>query len=479
MRLVMNDQNHSDRKTIRNALAFGLIATLVLIAGHLQASDCPAARTAMQDAQVVEQEAKRTSGECGADCLLDQLHVFETAIAKCPGDQTALEEQNMLYQRLEKHPAALAQAYRSQLALPLTTMGVGGSRPDPRLSMQIPFPKNSAVLQPKAENQLDALASALREILDGTDGATAAFVIEGHADSTGSDAYNLDLSRRRAETVEAGLVARGIPRERLRAMGFGEQRLLSTGTSEGDHALNRRVEVVRVTLDRLAAFGEAPPAPAPPAPDETVVQFGVFFQDPESRPRKLKLGEALRSGDGYRLYLRPEQTGDLYIVQVDAADKHQVLYPNPKFQTGSDPAVAAGRGIWIPEARWFELDDTVGEETIHVITTRERRPDLEDLIDRLRKTEGATLADASSVLQELDATIKPMGVVRTRPSQHSASPPPVQPSDGQRAVSIASPSLVQPSTAYQAVSAGDVTVDDLIGAGGTLAYRFWFRHEPR
>jgi outer membrane protein OmpA-like peptidoglycan-associated protein len=72
------------------------------------------------------------------------------------------------------------------------------------------------------------------------------FVIEGHSDSFGSDDYNLDLSRRRAETVKAWLVtAMKIPPERIAARGFGEARLLSpaSGTIE-EQQINRRVEIV-------------------------------------------------------------------------------------------------------------------------------------------------------------------------------------------------------------------------------------------
>lgn len=69
--------------------------------------------------------------------------------------------------------------------------------------------------------------------------------IEGHADWMGSDAYNIRLSQRRAQAVVDWLVARGIARERLHAIGKGEREpIASNDTTEG-RQLNRRVEVQR------------------------------------------------------------------------------------------------------------------------------------------------------------------------------------------------------------------------------------------
>ena len=49
--------------------------------------------------------------------------------------------------------------------------------------------------------------------------------IEGHTDSTGSDAYNLRLSERRAEAVKRALMYEGIKRDRMTTVGYGEQAL--------------------------------------------------------------------------------------------------------------------------------------------------------------------------------------------------------------------------------------------------------------
>jgi outer membrane protein OmpA-like peptidoglycan-associated protein len=74
----------------------------------------------------------------------------------------------------------------------------------------------------------------------------AAFIIEGHTDSFGSDDYNLDLSRRRANTVKAWLVAMmNISPDRITARGFGKSRLIAPGSGTiEEQQINRRVEIV-------------------------------------------------------------------------------------------------------------------------------------------------------------------------------------------------------------------------------------------
>jgi outer membrane protein OmpA-like peptidoglycan-associated protein len=69
--------------------------------------------------------------------------------------------------------------------------------------------------------------------------------IEGHADWMGSDDYNIRLSQRRAQAVVEWLVARGIARERLNAVGKGEREPIASNETTEGRQLNRRVEVRR------------------------------------------------------------------------------------------------------------------------------------------------------------------------------------------------------------------------------------------
>jgi outer membrane protein OmpA-like peptidoglycan-associated protein len=67
--------------------------------------------------------------------------------------------------------------------------------------------------------------------------------IVGHADSVGAASFNLDLGRKRADSVRSALIARGVPAAQIRgARSEGESRTIST--SAGERWRDRRVEIV-------------------------------------------------------------------------------------------------------------------------------------------------------------------------------------------------------------------------------------------
>ena len=67
--------------------------------------------------------------------------------------------------------------------------------------------------------------------------------VEGHTDSVGTDAYNQDLSERRAASVKDYLVGKGIDASRLTTAGFGESNPIASNDTADGRALNRRVEL--------------------------------------------------------------------------------------------------------------------------------------------------------------------------------------------------------------------------------------------
>ncbi len=68
--------------------------------------------------------------------------------------------------------------------------------------------------------------------------------IAGYTDSKGTDAYNLDLSKKRADAVKEYLLRNGIASNRITAKGYGKDNPISTNDTEEGRADNRRVEFV-------------------------------------------------------------------------------------------------------------------------------------------------------------------------------------------------------------------------------------------
>jgi len=97
------------------------------------------------------------------------------------------------------------------------------------------FAYDSAELTREAEVQLD-LAT---EMLQSNDIRVR---VEGHTDSRGSEAYNQELSQRRAQAVVDYLIEQGISPDRLNAVGYGENTPIRNNDTEAGRAKNRRVD---------------------------------------------------------------------------------------------------------------------------------------------------------------------------------------------------------------------------------------------
>ena len=100
------------------------------------------------------------------------------------------------------------------------------------------FAVNSAELTPTGLDAVAELADILRRYPE------RQVIIEAHTDSQGSEAYNLDLSARRAASVREALIAEGIPAERLSSQGKGESEPVADNATAEGRARNRRVEFV-------------------------------------------------------------------------------------------------------------------------------------------------------------------------------------------------------------------------------------------
>ena len=102
------------------------------------------------------------------------------------------------------------------------------------------FETNSAKLKPESSETLDKVAESLKNFPD------VHIQVSGHTDSTGSAAYNLKLSDKRAKAVMDYLISKGVNPANLTEKGYGlTEPIADNKTAEG-RAQNRRVGLRRM-----------------------------------------------------------------------------------------------------------------------------------------------------------------------------------------------------------------------------------------
>lgn len=123
----------------------------------------------------------------------------------------------------------------------LASTGVGITRNGDEIQLVAPgnllFATNSSQVNAGVYPTLNSITEVLKEY-DKT-------IVEvyGHTDSTGSDAYNQELSQKRAETVASYLIGQGLKPERFAVRGLGESAPAASNDTEQGRAQNRRVEI--------------------------------------------------------------------------------------------------------------------------------------------------------------------------------------------------------------------------------------------
>ncbi|MFC1569008.1 OmpA family protein [bacterium] len=107
------------------------------------------------------------------------------------------------------------------------------------------FKVNKSDLLVQSEENIAKLAEILNKYED------TEILLEGHTDATGSEEYNLELSRKRAHSVSNSLTNKEVKTSRITMMGYGETQPIADNETIEGRTQNRRVEIAIYANDKL------------------------------------------------------------------------------------------------------------------------------------------------------------------------------------------------------------------------------------
>lgn len=232
-----------DLETARKDLAIADDAAL----HHNEAAIAQPAYMAAQNARLAQMhgaakadDARVAAGQAERDQILLANRNREVQNAKMATNEARMAANEALDQRDQAaqsaaqatQEAARLQAEVDQLKATPTSRGLVLTLGD------VLFDTGRAELNPGSSRKLDQLAQFLSEHKE------RRVQIDGFTDSVGSDAYNEELSRRRAESVRSALLSRGVEPSRIGTEGYGKAFPVANNNDSGGRQLNRRVEVV-------------------------------------------------------------------------------------------------------------------------------------------------------------------------------------------------------------------------------------------
>ena len=114
------------------------------------------------------------------------------------------------------------------------------------------FNFGKATINPESNKKLDTAAKIIKDSKGGT------YLLVGHTDKKGNEAYNLKLSRERAAAVVQALEERGVPADQLKSKGVGSKEATAPATaSDAERQKDRRVEVLHITGSEWEALSKS------------------------------------------------------------------------------------------------------------------------------------------------------------------------------------------------------------------------------
>ena len=132
-------------------------------------------------------------------------------------------------------------AQAAELRAELVSTGVQVVETDDSIRLIMPgnitFKTDSADINSSFYSVLNSVAKVLNKYSNST------VLVSGHTDSTGSAAYNLDLSKSRAQSVASYLEGQGVKASRFEVLGMGSSNPIASNSSAEGRSQNRRVEI--------------------------------------------------------------------------------------------------------------------------------------------------------------------------------------------------------------------------------------------
>jgi outer membrane protein OmpA-like peptidoglycan-associated protein len=207
---------------------------------HRDAEIAQPAYLATQDARIAQahgaakaDDARVAAGQTQRDQIMLAARTREAENAKASAANSRAVAADALSQRDQANQdAAQAQAELEALKATPTPRGLVLTLGD------VMFDTGRSELKSGGARKIEQLAQFLTEHPD------RRVQIDGFTDSVGSDAYNEELSQRRADAVKAALISRNIDPARISTTGYGKAYPVASNNDSGGRQLNRRVEVV-------------------------------------------------------------------------------------------------------------------------------------------------------------------------------------------------------------------------------------------
>ncbi len=209
-----------------------------------------------QLAEVLANQAKHANQKEGAEAKLasdkdanriqtkEELERTKSNLASSENNAAAQNQRaNAADTKAADADKRAAESDRQMKAMQLELAKWAAVKEEPRgvvitLSGSVLFASDKATLLPEARTRLGQVSTALLETKE------RRLTVEGYTDSQGKDAYNIDLSQRRADAVRTFFVSTGYPADLITAHGSGKAMPIADNNTAEGRANNRRVEIV-------------------------------------------------------------------------------------------------------------------------------------------------------------------------------------------------------------------------------------------